>query len=304
MTHKRPKGIFGVGWACLEAAIHGRVEHRPTAADYPESVMKRISFTAGGGLGWRISALATPRPEPAPWKIVVVTGAPSWAEYWAPVLAALPMDREMIVVDRPGFAGSEPGHSVLDIRVQARALAPLLDTPADQRIILVGQSYGGAIASLMAQANPRRVAAVVLLSSYLGAPGPTAQRLLALGERLGGFIPRDLRNAVEEVRGQPAQLGYVRAALAGLRVPVHVIHGEADDFAPIEAARAFTRLSGARSVRFSAVPGAGHFINDGPAEALLASIEDCIPSTPRRTTWRWPDWLRGGARLVGSERFA
>ena len=304
MAHNRPKGIFGVGWACLEAALHGRVEHRPTAVDYPESVMKRICFTAGDGLGWRISALATPRRTPPPWKIVVVTGAPSWAEYWAPVLAALPEDREMIVVDRPGFAGSEPGHCVLDIRTQARALAPLLEAPAGQGIILVGQSYGGAIASLMAQANPRRVGALVLLSSYLGEPGPTAQRLLQLGERLSGFMPRDLRNAVEEVRGQPGQLRYVRAALAGLRTPVHVIHGEADDFAPIEAARSFARKSGARSVRFSAVPGAGHFINDGPAETLLASIEACIPSAPGRGAWRWPDWLRGGVRRLGSERFA
>ena len=210
----------------------------------------------------------------------------------------------MVVVDRPGFAGSEPGHCVLDIRIQARALAPLLETPPGQGIILVGQSYGGAIASLMAQANPRRVAALVLLSSYLGEPGPTAQRLIQLGERLSGFIPRDLRNAVEEVRGQPAQLQYVRAALARLRMPVHVVHGEADDFAPIEAARTFTRKSGARSVRFCAVPGAGHFINDGPAETLLASIEACIPSASRRGAWRWPDWLRGGVRLLGSERFA
>jgi pimeloyl-ACP methyl ester carboxylesterase len=280
MANRRPKGLLGVGWACLEATLHGRVEHRPTSADYPDTLVKRISFTAGGGLGWRISAITTPRRRPAPWKFVVITGAPSWAEYWAPVLAALTPDREMVVVDRPGFAGSEPGHCVPDIRLQARALSPLLEGPKDQKLILIGQSYGGAIATLMAHAQPARVASLMLLSSYLGEPGPTARRLLQLGGRLGGVIPRDLQNAVKEINEQPAQLGDVRSALSRLRVPVHIVHGDADDFAPIETARALaTARESRRAVRFQAIPGGDHFLNDGPAEPLLAHIEACIPRT-------------------------
>jgi pimeloyl-ACP methyl ester carboxylesterase len=164
MANNRPKGVFGVGLACIDAAIHGRIEHRPTSSDYPETVIKRVTFTAGGGLGWRVSALRTVRSSRAPWKIVVITGAPSWAEYWAPVMAALPSDREMIVVDRPGFAASEPANCIPDIALQARALAPLLLADRGQKVILIGQSYGGAIATLMAEANPGRVAALVLLS--------------------------------------------------------------------------------------------------------------------------------------------
>src|SRR6202012_3767521 len=105
---KRPKGVLAVGWACIESAATGRPEHRPTSVDYPDDVVRRFTFKAGGGLGWTLSALASPRNRPAPWKIVVITGSPSWAEYWAPVIASLPQTREMGVVDRPGFAGSEP----------------------------------------------------------------------------------------------------------------------------------------------------------------------------------------------------
>jgi pimeloyl-ACP methyl ester carboxylesterase len=108
----------------------GRTEHVPTSQDYPDSIMRRVTFEAGGGLGWKISALTTVREAPAPLKIVVVPGAPCWAEYWAPVLAALPQDREMIVVDRPGFAASEPATCVPDIRLQALALSPLLQATA------------------------------------------------------------------------------------------------------------------------------------------------------------------------------
>ena len=180
---KRPHGVFGLGLACLQAAATGRTEHAPTSADYPDTVVRRVFFQAGGGHGWRVSALETPRGKPARWRIVVITGAPSWSEYWAPALAALPADREMIVVDRPGFAGSEPFDCVPDIRVQAEALAPLLDAKPGQRILLVGQSYGAPIATLMARARPRRVAGVVLLSSYLGVAGPTTRWLILDGSK-------------------------------------------------------------------------------------------------------------------------
>lgn len=287
---KRPKGLLALGWACLESAAAGRTEHRPTSADYPDTLVKRVAFTAGGGLGWRISALTTPRAKPAPWKIVVVTGAPSWAEYWAPVLAALPLDREMIVVDRPGFAASEPFDCVPDIRLQAKALAPLLDRAPGQKILLVGQSYGAAIATLMARARPGAVGAVVLLSSYLGEPGPTARWLVRVGSRVLKVIPRDLRNAVLEIKHQPEQLAHMRRALARLRVPVHVIHGDQDDFAPIEMARRLAAETRARpAMRFQQVPGANHFLNDGPVETLLASLETCIPPA-KAGAWRWLAW--------------
>lgn len=282
MPRKRPKGVLALGWACLESAALGRTEHVPTADDYPETVVRRCSFIAGGPHGWRISTLVTPRERPAPWKFVVITGAPSWAEYWAPVLAALPQDREMIVVDRPGFANSEPHDHVPDIRVQAEALAPLLTTAPGQRLVLVGQSYGAAIATLMAQADPRKVASLVLLSGYFGESGPTARWLLDMGSRALALIPRDLRNAVLEVTGQPAQLEPVRLALRQLRLPIHLVHGDKDDFAPIEIAERLVRETPRRKpIRFVQIPGANHFINDGPPEELLSALEACVP--PRRS---------------------
>jgi pimeloyl-ACP methyl ester carboxylesterase len=288
VTRKRPKGLLAVGWACLESAALGRREHFPTSESYPDSVVRRDSFADGGGHGWRISYLTTPRAKPAAWKIVVITGAPSWSEYWAPVLAGLPQDREMVVVDRPGFANSEPFDHVPDIRVQAEALAPLLAAAPRQKILLVGQSYGAAIAVMMAAARPKAVASLVLLSGFFGEPGPTARWLLDVGARALKVIPRDLRNAVLEARNQAPQLAAVRLALGRLKIPVHVVHGDKDDFAPIEIAEQLVaETRGKLPVRVERVAGGDHFINDGPVESVLASLEACL--TPEPKPWfRWP----------------
>ncbi len=292
-TWKRPKGVLAMGLACLDAAVRHRTEHVPTELIYPETLVRRTSFLAGGGLGWRISALETPRERPAPWKIVVITGAPSWAEYWAPVLAALPADREMVVVNRPGFAGSDPFICVGDIRIQAEALAPALDAAPGQKVLLVGQSYGAAIATLMAELRPGKVAGVVLLSSFLGEAGPAARWLVDTGAKVLSLIPRDLKNAVLEVSNQRGQLGHMRAALKRIAAPVHMLHGDRDDFAPIELARRLANETRTRRpIRFQTVAGADHFLTDGPAETLIACLESCIPTPP--AGWRLPTLPRLG----------
>lgn len=275
MARRRPRGCLSIFWACVACALLGRREHVPTSDEYPDTVVRRISFKAGGGLGWRISALWTPRAEPAPWKIVVVTGAPSWAEYWAPLMAALPSDREMVVVDRPGFANSEPLHCVPRIETQAKALLPLLEPKPGQRILLVGQSYGAAIATLMAAKAPDQAAGLVLLSGFFGKSGPTARLLIDVGQRVLGLIPRDLKHAVLEAAGQPRQLNPVFRLLNTFPFLVTLIHGDKDDFAPIEVARAIadTTLAPARLIE---IRGGGHFLNDGPPGQLMACLETAM----------------------------
>lgn len=289
VLRKRPKGVLAMGWASFESALFGRAEHAPTSADYPDTVIRRTSFTAGGGYGWRISALETPRDKPAPWKIVVITGAPSWAEYWAETLAELPADREMVVVDRPGYGLSEPHEEpVADIQAQALALSPLLTAARGQKVLLVGQSYGAAIAALMAAANPGKVASLVLLSGFFGETGPTSRWLIDLGSKALTLIPRDLRHAVIEAAGQKPQLDQALSALARLPIPIHMVHGDKDDFAPIEVAeRLAAETATRRPITVHRIAEANHFLNDGPPEALIAALEACLPVRKP-----WFDWLR------------
>lgn len=261
----------------LIAGCAASAERFPTSIDYPPSTMQRYAFKAGGH-PWTLSALRTPRE--APWKVVIVTGTPSWSEYWAPTLAALPPEFTMVVADRPGFALSEPQGVVGSIGDQADALSPLLEAAPGQQVILVGQSYGAPIAALMAQRHPDKVQALILVSPFFGERGKTARRLTGLGGMVRPMLPRDLKNSIAEVKGQAVQLPAARAALKGLTVPVLVVHGDADDFVPVASARALASGGGPDGrTRMIEVPGGDHFLNACCVPALIAAFQTAAAMT-------------------------
>ena len=181
----------------------------------------------------------------------------------------------MVVVDRPGFGSSEPAQCVPSLDDQATALLPLLEAAPGQRVLLVGQSYGAAIATLMAARNQESIAGLVLLSGFFGRAGPTARLLIEMGRRVAGFIPRDLRHAVLETSGQLLQLNPVFKLLNREPLLITFIHGDRDDFAPIGVARAIANTTLAPA-RFIEVRGAGHFMNEASPIQLLACLETAI----------------------------
>lgn len=246
-------------------------ERFPTPEDYPASTMQRFTFEAGEG-GWRLAGLRTPNPA-APWRLVVVTGTPSWSDYWAPTLAAAGPDLEVVVADRPGFGRSEPREAVTDIAAQARALAPLLEVAPGRKVVLLGQSYGAPVATLLAAQNPDKVQGLVLASGYFGTKGPTARTLTGVGAATGWLLPRDLKNSLAEVRSQPKQIGRVRETLAGLALPVAVVHGTKDTFVPVATAERLARDKGAA---FVPIEGGDHFLNACCVDALLGAVDGVI----------------------------
>lgn len=251
----------------------------PISTDYPAGTMERITFTAAVPEGWRISALTTPERAEADWKIVIVTGTPSWSEYWAPTIAAAPANREVIVADRPGFQTSEPEDAVRDLAKQAEALSPMLETRPGQRVVLIGQSFGAPVATLMASRYPDRVAALVLVSAYFGDRGPTARRLFGVGRIVKPLLQRDFRNSITEMTAQADQLPAVWTALRGLQQPLVFIHGDDDSFVPIEADQ---RIANEYGHTLITVPGGDHFLNACCVPALLGAVEQAIAEAEGR----------------------
>jgi len=257
--------VFG----CISSGDQSMSRRFPTPRDYPPETMVRVAFTGGGPEAWRLTGLATP-PEGEGPLVLVVTGSPSWADFWAPTLAlASAQNRLLLVPNRPGFASSEPQAAVTDIAKQAQALGGLIAS-AGRPVILVGQSYGGPIAVLLAAAHPDRVAGLVIVSGFFGEAGPTLKRLRFYGTLATPFIGRDLRNSLAEVRGQRPQLAAVRDMAARLEIPVTVLHGDRDDFIPEPSARRTAALFANTEYRLTA---GDHFLNAGAEQEILAAVD-------------------------------
>lgn len=265
--------------ACVAGAAENEEERFPTSGSYPPGTMERFDFTAPVADQWRISALRTPERPDATWKVVIITGTPSWSEYWAPTIAGLPSNRELVVADRPGFAMSEPQEAVRDLATQADALSPMLNAREGQRVLLVGQSFGAPVATLMAERYADRVDALVLVSAYFGDRGPTARRMFGAGRLVHGLLPRDFRNSISEMVAQTDQLPAVWTALRGLEQPIVFVHGDADTFVPIEADQ---RIANEYGHTLISVPGGDHFLNACCVPNLLAAMEQAISEAEGR----------------------
>jgi pimeloyl-ACP methyl ester carboxylesterase len=98
--------------------------------------------------------------------VVYVHGFLSSSATWKKVLAGAAAGRSAIAVDLPGSGFSDrPWPYDYTVGAQALHLWRYLDAREARRVVLVGNSLGGAVALVAAAARPDRVAALVLVDS-------------------------------------------------------------------------------------------------------------------------------------------
>jgi pimeloyl-ACP methyl ester carboxylesterase len=135
---------------------------RPANAD-PETQSERPQITSrfvtvdGTRLHFVIRGAGRP--------VVLIHGNPGSTQDWTRVLDPLAESHRVIVFDRPGHGRSErPQHSDATVEVQARLLHDALKQLHVQRPIVVGHSWGGALALVYAITYPNEVAGVALVA--------------------------------------------------------------------------------------------------------------------------------------------
>jgi len=151
--------------------------------------------------------------------VLFVHGQPGLGGDWDQVAGRLG-DHRTLIVDRPGYGGS--GDGTLSMEANAEVLADLLVERHAAPATVVGHSYGGGIAILLAARRPELVAGLVLAASVGMADNVTAlDHVLAfpvLGEALSavglfalGRVLPPLRTVTGH-RSHPA-LRWLRATL-------------------------------------------------------------------------------------------
>ena len=97
--------------------------------------------------------------------VVFIHGNPGSTQDWTRVFGSLAANHKVIAFDRPGHGRSErPKHVDCTVEVQARLLHDALAQLHVERPIVVGHSWGGALAIFYAITYPKEVAGVVLVA--------------------------------------------------------------------------------------------------------------------------------------------
>ncbi len=234
-----------------------------------------------------------------PQTLVLLHGFAGSHRVWDRVGRALAPQARIIAYDLPGHAGSLHFPGAGPAKVAVRALLDDLARRNIEKAHVAGHSMGGAIAALMALAEPARVASLTLF-----APG-------GFGAEINGRLlrryaeardPGDIRNAIEAMSGwshtvseqavsayaaeraMPGQTEALvgiskiiardgvqgaipRDRLAGLAMPVSVVWGTLDTVLPRHQSDGLPPLFALHSL-----PGAGHMLIDEAPDLAIELI--------------------------------
>jgi pimeloyl-ACP methyl ester carboxylesterase len=97
--------------------------------------------------------------------IVMIHGFGAAIDWWDEIAPALAADHRVIRVDLIGHGGTAAPASGYTIPRQAELVAAVLDRLGVERVIVIGHSMGGEVATALAERNPARIAAMILIDS-------------------------------------------------------------------------------------------------------------------------------------------
>ncbi|MCY3651794.1 MAG: alpha/beta hydrolase [bacterium] len=201
---------------------------------------------------------------------------------------------DAVAIDLPGFGATPPLPVPAGAAEYAEMVAGWLEQ-LEGPVVLVGHSFGGRIAAVLAADRPDLVAGVVAVGVPLlhradrkkARPSP-AYRLIRLAYRLGWIgeerLERekrrrgslDYRSATGVMRDSLVKVVNESYAdyLVKVDCPVRLIWGEDDREVPVEIAHRVASLL--QDAELEVVPGCGHDVHLEAPERIRAAIETLI----------------------------
>lgn len=234
-----------------------------------------------------------------PLDVVLLHGWARRGRDFAAVQAALARrGRASLALDLPGFGSSPPPSVAGGARYYASLVAPVL-AELGRPVLVVGHSFGGRIATVIAAEHPELVTTVILSGTPLlrdrvavRSPRPyrairwlhrrgwlSDERLEAARHKYGSSDYRAATGVIRDVLVATVAEGY-EDELARIEVPVALLWGELDTVVPVsvaERANALLRVPDADGRRLRVLAGVGHLV---PLEAA-DSLTDLIVEVAR-----------------------
>ncbi|MEM8906725.1 MAG: alpha/beta hydrolase, partial [Bacteroidota bacterium] len=171
--------------------------------------------------------------------LVLVHGAPGSCMDWKG-FALFPQIYDhyrLLIVERPGYGGTRPRGAEKSIETQARRILEVL-ADETQAAVVMGHSYGGPVAMVMAALSPEKIAQVI---GVAGAYSPDHEVTFAISHyvKFGIFkylLPRMLWVSNVEKLSHPASLRAIEPFYEKIKVPVVLLHSTIDRLVPYENA--------------------------------------------------------------------
>ncbi|MBT2485949.1 MULTISPECIES: alpha/beta fold hydrolase [unclassified Microbacterium] len=251
-------------------------------------------------LAFRVIDSARPPRSVGP-TVVLVHGIGMSHRYLSRLRDVLAASTRVISIDLPGFAGLPKPQSDVDVPRMGRALADVIATLGEDRIVLVGHSMGAQWVVEAAAHRPELVAAVVAIGPVVDERHRTvwAQARALAVDTLGETPQINLIVFTDYLRcGIPWYLRQVRHMIAyptehrvrELTMPLLVMRGEDD---PVAGRAWCRRLRDAAPVsRLVEIPGQHHVAQQSAPRAVASAILF-------HTQAAWPD--AAAVRAAGAE---
>lgn len=204
-------------------------------------------------------------------RIILIHGSPGKGLDWRTYLEDYFAGFETIAIDRLGYGDSlvNGEHvAITSIIEQAAAVGPLLVDARGpngnvRKPILVGHSFGGAVAARVAADFPERVGGLVILAGAFDADliQPHWFNYLTANPALDGLVPAEMKVSNDELFACDPELTELAEVLDQIRCPVILVYGERDWLAPpANADFAATRMTSCRLIEKKIVVGGDHFL--------------------------------------------
>jgi len=237
---------LAVAAAVLAVPVWGRLVDRvvfqptPGAELRPDELgidTREVWFEAEDGV--RLHAYHVRAPGAATRAILLLHGNAGNASQRLPLAAAYArLGADVLLLDYRGYGLSAGRPTEQGVYADARAALGELGAQGFQegRVVLIGQSLGGAVAVDLAQRRP--LAGVVLESTF--------SSLADVARGAVGPVALLLRGRFDSA-----------AKIPGLRAPLLCLHGDRDEIVPFALGRALFEAA-PEPKTFEAFPGAGH----------------------------------------------
>lgn len=224
---------------------------------------------------------------------VLVPGAPGTGSYLLKGFEAIGEDRNVVRYDLLGTGRSDPlpDTAVVSPRRAADDLESLRRAMKFERWSVVGHSYGAAIAVAYANARPREVLGLVLISPLFTEDADSAHTLSALLSSVdsssyaaeldsmrtmpGARVDASLRRTLGDSLNGGITIGAAAEVLRKWKVPTLVIVGDRDSVA-MKSAKAL--LKSLPSAKLTTIPNAGAFVVVEAPEATRDAVRAFLSS--------------------------